>query len=64
MRTSPTFMALVYALIGGMFTYLAIQHVQVSGWNFWTFLFIGLAAVDFMMAYRFFQMRKYIKKSK
>ncbi|MDE5416201.1 MAG: YdiK family protein [Bacillaceae bacterium] len=64
MRTSPTFMAVVYALIGVMFTYLAIQNVQVAGWNFWTYLFIGLAAVDFMMAYRFFQMRKYIRKSK
>ncbi|OLO26696.1 hypothetical protein BTR23_22380 [Alkalihalophilus pseudofirmus] len=64
MRTSPTFMALVYALIGVMFTYLAIQNVQVAGWNFWTYLFIGLSAVDFMMAYRFFQMRKSIKKSK
>ncbi|WP_017729434.1 YdiK family protein [Halalkalibacterium ligniniphilum] len=62
MRTSPVFMAVVYVLISFLFVYLAIQNVNLAGWNFWTYLFIGLAAVDLMIAVRFYRMGKQIKK--
>lgn len=62
MRTSPTFMGVLYALIGVLFTYLAIQNMQVNGWDWWTFFLIALAAVDFVIAIRFFQAKKRVKK--
>ncbi|MGO4890519.1 YdiK family protein [Anaerobacillus sp. MEB173] len=58
MRTSPTFMGILYLLIGSLFTYLAIQNVRVNGWDIWTFLLIGLATIDFVIASRFLTSKK------
>ncbi len=64
MRFSPSFMGIVYILIGVMFTYLAIQNVGLAGWNLWTYFFIALAAIDFMIGIRFIRMRKHNQQPK
>ncbi|WP_332696808.1 YdiK family protein [Halalkalibacter lacteus] len=62
MRASPITMALLYFSIGVLLTFFAIQNVSTSGWNFWSYLIVSFAAVDFMIAYRFYRLRKVIKK--
>ncbi|NEU32176.1 YdiK family protein [bacterium LRH843] len=62
MRASPFSMALLYFSIGVFLVYFAIQNVSVAGWNVWSYLIISFATVDFMIALRFFRMRKHVKK--
>ncbi|MBU8908558.1 YdiK family protein [Desertibacillus haloalkaliphilus] len=64
MRTSPTFMGVIYFLIGIMFMYLAIQNVSTAGWNFWTFLFIGVATIDIVIGIRFFRLKKQMESER
>lgn len=64
MRASPIMMALLYFSIGSLLVFFAIQNVSTSGWNFWSYLIISFAAIDFMIAFRFYQLRKAIKKSR
>jgi hypothetical protein len=47
MRQSPLFSGIVYFLLGILFTYFAIQDVQASGWGFFVYLLVILAAFDF-----------------
>lgn len=54
MRVSPKIMGLVYGCIGALFTFLAVQYVKLSGWTFFTYLLIALAASDFFISIRFF----------
>ncbi|WP_088106099.1 YdiK family protein [Halalkalibacter urbisdiaboli] len=62
MRASPTTMALMYFTIGVLLVYFAIQNVITSGWNFWTYLIIAFATIDFMIAIRFFLLRRAIRR--
>lgn len=47
MRRSPLFSGLIYFLLGGLFTYFAIDDVQKGGWGFFSYLLILLATFDF-----------------
>jgi Domain of unknown function (DUF4305) len=47
MRRSPLFSGLIYFLLGGLFTYFAIDNVQKNGWGFFSYLLILLATFDF-----------------
>jgi hypothetical protein len=42
----PLFSGIFYCLLGGLFTYFAIQQVQSSGWGLFSFLVIFLATLD------------------
>lgn len=54
MKTSPFFMGVVYGIMGCLFTYLAIESIQDTIWNFTTILLIVVATFDFSVAFRFF----------
>lgn len=62
MKASPMMMALLYFGIGALLVFFAIQNVSTVGWNFWSYLIIAFATVDFMIAIRFYRLRKIIKK--
>ncbi|MCL7748835.1 YdiK family protein [Halalkalibacter alkaliphilus] len=62
MRASPITMALLYFSIGVLLIFFAIQNVNTAGWNFWSYLIVSFAAIDFMIAYRFYRLRKVIKQ--
>ena len=47
MKRSPLFSGLIYFLLGGLFTYFAIDDVQSKGWGFFSYLLIILATFDF-----------------
>lgn len=57
MRISPVTMGLFYIGIGSLFIFFAIQNVRISGWNFFTYLLIALAASDFYISLRVFTMK-------
>ncbi len=50
MRNSPLFMAILYFLLGCIFTHLAIRNVTDTIWNMWTILFAVMATIDFNLA--------------
>ncbi|HHY75063.1 MAG TPA: YdiK family protein [Bacillus bacterium] len=64
MKTTPYTMALIYAAMGALFTYLAIKSAQETIWNFSTVLLMLIAAFDFSTSIRFFLYKKYIQKQK
>ncbi|WP_462412671.1 YdiK family protein [Neobacillus sp. Marseille-QA0830] len=47
MRRSPFVSGLIYFLIGGLFTFFAIDDVQENGWGFFSYLLVILATFDF-----------------
>ncbi|MGG1680097.1 YdiK family protein [Neobacillus sp. NRS-1170] len=47
MRRSPLFSGLIYFLLGGLFTYFAVDEVQTNGWGFFSYLLVILATFDF-----------------
>ncbi|WP_042454606.1 YdiK family protein [Neobacillus dielmonensis] len=47
MRRSPFVSGLIYFLIGGLFTFFAIDDVQDNGWGFFSYLLVILATFDF-----------------
>ncbi|NSL53132.1 YdiK family protein [Calidifontibacillus erzurumensis] len=64
MKTTPFTMALIYGLMGALFTYLAIKSVQDTIWNFYTILLMIIATFDFTTALRFLFYKKFIEKQK
>ncbi|WP_416829658.1 YdiK family protein [Ectobacillus polymachus] len=52
LRNSNIFMAIIYLLFGGIFTYLAITSVETTIWNVYTLLLIIMATFDFGLAIR------------
>lgn len=52
MRTSPKIMSLIYFVMGILFTYIAIQTVTDTIWNFSTIILAGVATLDFGVAVR------------
>jgi len=62
MRASPITMALLYFSIGVLLIFFAIQNVSTAGWNFWSYLILSFSATDFMIAYRFYRLRRVIKQ--
>ncbi|MEH7356707.1 YdiK family protein [Neobacillus drentensis] len=58
MRRSPLLSGLIYFLLGGVFTFFAIDDVQKNGWGFFSYLLVLLATFDFgsglkMIAFHF-----------
>ncbi|MBO8178766.1 YdiK family protein [Aeribacillus pallidus] len=52
MKQTPLFSGIIYAILGTLFTYFAIQNVNNYGWGFFTFFFILLATLDYGSAIR------------
>jgi hypothetical protein len=63
-RTSPFLMGIMYTLMGVLFTYLAIQSVEDTIWNFGTILLIAVATFDFGVAIRMFSLNNKIRHLK
>ncbi|SDI26230.1 protein of unknown function [Alteribacillus persepolensis] len=57
MKFSPNTMGMIYFALAALFIYLAIQNVNASSWDFWTFFFAAVAAIDIMVGIRFFKMK-------
>lgn len=55
-------MAIIYLVMGVLFTFLAFQSVDDTIWNPLTIVLLLVAALDFVVAYRF--LRKSSKKNK
>jgi hypothetical protein len=64
MRTSPTFMALLYFSLGALFTYLAVQQGEDGLWNVTTIILMLLATFDFSVSFRFLLLRRKINQIK
>ncbi len=62
MRRSPLFSGIIYIILGVLFTYLAIQNVQESGWGFFTYMLVFLATIDFGSGLRMVMIHFKIKK--
>lgn len=58
MKTSPIFMGMIYGLMGVLFTFLAIESVTDTIWNFTTVLLMVVATFDFSVAIRFMKVSK------
>ncbi|MDE3840734.1 DUF4305 domain-containing protein [Bacillus methanolicus] len=46
MRQSPLISGIFYILLGTLFTFFAIRHVNETGWGFFTYLLVLLATFD------------------
>ncbi|WP_018923650.1 YdiK family protein [Salsuginibacillus kocurii] len=55
MKLSPKTMGTLYMVLAVMFIFLAIQTTAVNGWNILSFLFAAFAAIDVMIAMRFYR---------
>ncbi|MBB6454865.1 lysylphosphatidylglycerol synthetase-like protein (DUF2156 family) [Salirhabdus euzebyi] len=64
MRASPLFMALLYFIMGFVFTYIAIQSVEETVWNFTTIILAVVATFDFAVAIRLIGVHMKIKDAK
>lgn len=64
MRASPLFMAMLYFFIGALFTYLAIQSVEDTIWNWTTVILSIVATFDFAISIRLIGLHIRIKNSK
>ncbi|MCP8971374.1 YdiK family protein [Ectobacillus ponti] len=58
MRGSPRFMAVLYFLLGCVFTYLATDSIKTSVWEFYPLLLIVMATFDFGLAIRLLFFRR------
>lgn len=45
-QSPPLFSGIIYFLLGGLFTYFAIQDVQQGGWSIFPLLLVFLATFD------------------
>lgn len=57
MKMSSKTIAIIYFGLALLFILLAIQNVNVNGWDVWTFLFASIAAIDLMVGIRFYRMQ-------
>ncbi|MYL35743.1 DUF4305 domain-containing protein [Pontibacillus yanchengensis] len=64
MRTSPLLMAFLYFIMGGIFTYIAIQSVDGTIWNFITIILVIVATFDFAVCIRLVTLHFKMKNSK
>ncbi|ADU28653.1 YdiK family protein [Evansella cellulosilytica] len=54
-NNSARFFGYFYFFIATAFVYFAIQqHNRSEGWDIWTLLLIALAAIDYMISFRYF----------
>lgn len=59
---SPLSTGIIYLILGVIFTFFAVQQVNLNGWNFLTYTMILLATIDFGAAFRFLSL--HFKKKK
>ncbi|MDR7080177.1 cytochrome bd-type quinol oxidase subunit 2 [Neobacillus niacini] len=66
MRRSPLFSGIIYIVLGGLFTYFAVEDVQKNGWGFFSYLLVLLATFDFGSGIRiiFFNKKQKEKRKK
>ncbi|SDI91504.1 hypothetical protein [Natribacillus halophilus] len=50
-------MGFAYTFVGTLFVGFAIIHVQLQGWGIIPYLFLGLAALDYIIAWNTFKKR-------
>ncbi|BAB04278.1 YdiK family protein [Halalkalibacterium halodurans] len=62
MKISPTFLTLLYFTMAGLVTFFAIHVVNENGWNLWAWIMIAMAAYNVIIAIRFYQLGKQLKK--
>lgn len=62
-RQSPLFLGIIYAGLGALFTAIAIQTVNSSGWGFFAYLLILIATLDFGSGIRMIMMHFVIKSA-
>ena len=63
-RQSPLFLGIIYAGLGALFTAIAIQTVNSSGWGFFDYLLILIAPLDLGSGLRMIMMHFVIKSAK
>ncbi|MFC4389348.1 YdiK family protein [Gracilibacillus marinus] len=63
MRFSPLTTAFLYFGLGILFTYIAIQSVEETIFNFFTILLAFFATMDFVLAIRLVRLHRAIKKA-
>ncbi|WP_102349596.1 YdiK family protein [Bacillus sp. Marseille-P3661] len=64
MKTTPYTMGLIYAAMGGLFTFLAVESVEETIWNLTTVLLMLVATFDFSAAIRFFTVKSRLQSKK
>ncbi|WP_027964063.1 YdiK family protein [Halalkalibacillus halophilus] len=64
MKFSPLFLAIVYAIMGVLFMYIAIETAEETIWNFMTILFAAIATIDFIVAFRMIGLHNASNKKK
>ena len=62
MRISPLRSAIFYLLLGGLFTYIAIQSVEDTVLNFVTIMLATFATIDFVLAIRLIKLHRHIQQ--
>lgn len=62
MKTTPYTMGFIYAAMGALFTYLAIETAQETVWNLSTVLLMIIATFDFTSSIRFFTYKRRLNK--
>ncbi|WP_108672165.1 YdiK family protein [Peribacillus acanthi] len=60
-RQSPLMTGLIYIILGILFTVFAVQNVSTAGWNFFSFLLIILATIDFGSGFRMIMLHLKLK---
>ncbi|MGJ9385844.1 YdiK family protein [Salipaludibacillus sp. CF4.18] len=55
MTKSPRFFGYIYLFLGTLFLFFAIQSAgETAGWDVWTVILMAFAAIDYMIAFRYF----------
>ena len=63
MNQSPLFSGIVYLTLGLLFTYLAIENVNHTGWGFFSYVLVLLATFDVGSGIRMIQFHFKLKKT-
>ncbi len=62
MKQSPLFSGIVYIALGLLFTYLAVENVNQSGWGFFSYVLVLLATFDIGSGIRMIQFHFKLKQ--
>lgn len=64
MRPTPMISGFIYLILGSLFTYIAIQQIQLSGWGFFVYFLILLATIDVASGLRLILLHFVIRNKK
>lgn len=62
MKQSPLFSGIVYIALGLLFTYLAVENVNQTGWGFFSVVLVLLATFDIGSGVRMIQFHFKLKQ--